>query len=542
LIVQSKLGQLCNVGESGELYLGGSCLSRGYLGRPDLTAERFVPDPFSAEAGARLYRTGDLVRWNAVGELEFVGRADDQVKIRGFRVELGEIESALRSHPSVREAVVLARASEVGERRLVGYVVAGNGANQGELREYLRSRLPEYMVPAAFVMLEKLPLTPNGKVDRRALPAPDGDRVALPGDLVEPRTPTEKWLVETWQAQLGIGKIGIRDNFFEIGGHSLMAVRIFDLIHKEKGRSLSPATLFHAPTIEALAAILDQEDWTPDWKCLVAIRPNGSRPPFFIIHGAQANVLFCEVVARYLPDEIPLFGVQSLGLDGKTEPLTRVEEMADLYLSEIRSVQPEGPYYLGGLSFGGILALEIAQRLMAEGQKVAILAMLNSECPVLSPHFEKRSWLFERRLIPWLLHAEHNMKLVRQLGAREFLRHKTFQKRQPFRDPAAQEAPDEPPISGLILGRIFTLNRTAERIYRPRPYPGRITLFYATERHPYQYNKTDTRLGWDEFAGDGLEVHLVPGNHGTMRREPHIRVLAAKLTSCLNRAYEASSR
>jgi amino acid adenylation domain-containing protein len=535
--------QPVGVGVSGEIYIGGVCLARGYLGRGDLTAEKFVPDPISGVSGGRLYRTGDLGRYHSDGKLEYLGRMDHQVKIRGFRIELGEIESVLVEHPGVREAVVLAREDVPGDKRLVGYLVTPAAESLGDLRSFLGARLPEYMVPGAFVRLDALPLTPNGKVDRRALPAPEGGRFAMTSALVEPRTPTEKWLVKTWQTQLGIGSIGIRDSFFEMGGHSLMAVRIFDLIQKERGRSLSPATLFQAPTIEALAAILDQEDWKPDWKCLVAIRPNGTRPPFFFMHGALANVLFCEILARNLPHEIPLFGVQSLGLDGKAEPLTRVEDMAELYLREIQSVQPEGPYYLGGLSFGGLIALEMAQQLHAQGQEVGMLAMLNSDCPVCSPHFPTRSWLFERKVIPWMLRAERHLLNLRKQGLKQFLRRKAAGAwKSPNRlatNRARNSHPTSPPDA---LGRIFHLNHAAERAYRPRHYPGRITFFYAAERHPLQDAVTDTRLAWSDFAEGGFELHLVPGHHATMRREPHVRVLTDKLATCLVRAQDNDAR
>lgn len=526
-------------GEPGELCIGGMCLSRGYLARPDLTAEKFIPDPLGTEPGARLYRTGDLAKYLPDGNIDFLGRIDAQVKIRGYRIELGEIESVLREHPGIQEAVVIAREDVPGDRRLVGYLVAPDEKAIVDLRASLRARLPEYMVPSAFVRLDALPLTTNGKVDRRALPAPGGERIAVATALVAPRTPTERWLVETWQSQIGIHPIGIQDNFFEVGGHSLMAVRIFDLIQKELGRSLSPATLFQAPTVETLAAILDQEDWKPDWKCLVAIRPNGTRPPFFFIHGARANVLFYQVLAKYLPTDIPLFAVQSLGLDGQTEPLKTVEEMAEFYLREIRSVQPEGPYYLGGMSFGGIVALEIAQRLYTQGQETRLVAMLNSECPGGSPYFPKRSGLFQHKIIPRVLRAETSFITLRQKGLAAFLRNKIRPKAS-HRTVVDDELSSKRISDQEIVERIFRLNQTAERKYRPHPYPGRITLLYTAERHPIQYPDTDTRLAWSDYAEGGLEVHLIPGDHVSMRKEPHVKVLTAKLSACLNQAMGSS--
>jgi amino acid adenylation domain-containing protein len=528
------------IGVPGELYIGGVCLARGYLNRPDLTAEKFLPNPHSNAPGSRLYRTGDLARYLEDGSIEYLGRIDRQVKIRGFRIEPGEIESVLLAHPQVREAVVVAREDVPGERRLVAYVATGEGeVSAGELRERLREQLPVHMVPSAFVFLEALPLNTNGKVDRRALPIPAVERIAVARAAFEPRTPTERWLVDTWQVHLGIRPVGIRDSFFEIGGESLMAARIFERIARDLGRRLSPATLFQAPTIEALAAILDQIDWTPDWKCLVPIRPNGTKPPFYCVHGARANMLFGETLARHITPEIPFYGLQSLGLDGKHAPLERVEEMAELYVSEIRSVQPNGPYYLGGYSLGGIIALEMAQQLVDQGHKVGMLAMLNSDCPVRSPHFPIRSRVFEQILIPWLLRAEHRYLDLRCQGLRRIVRRQWEALRRTASTMPKKMTPGVRPQPEMsVLDRIILLNVRAEQAYRPRLYPGRITYFYAAERHLRHLSRPDLRLAWSDYAREGLELHLVPGNHGTMRHPPHVSVLAGTLAACLERAQE----
>ncbi len=249
-------------GVAGELYVGGAGLARGYLNRPELTAEKFVPDPFSKEPGARLYRTGDIVRYRPDGNLEYLGRADEQVKVRGFRIELGEIESALAAHPGVREAAVLAREDKPGEKRLTAYFVAESAANApgvGELRAHLSERLPDYMVPHDFVMLESLPLTPNGKVDRRALPAPDQAR-PLPGHpFVEPRDETERALAEIWQEVLGVERVGADDNFFELGGHSLLATQVVSRVRKAFNVELPLRSLFfEAPTVSRLARVVEE--------------------------------------------------------------------------------------------------------------------------------------------------------------------------------------------------------------------------------------------------------------------------------------------
>ncbi|HYO53117.1 non-ribosomal peptide synthetase, partial [Archangium sp.] len=253
------------VGVRGELYIGGEGLARGYLDRPELTAERFVPNPFSGKPGARLYRTGDGVRWSAAGELEFLGRADSQVKVRGFRVELGEMEVALAQHPAVREAVVVARESAPGDKQLVGYVVAQGEArpSKAELRTYLRERLPEYMVPSAFVVMEALPLTPNGKVDRRALPAPDEGH-GSDDTLVAPQTELERTVAAIWQEVLGLPKVGTNDRFFDLGGNSLLILKVQMKLSTALGIEVKLTKLFQYPTIASLAQHLTQEDTGPE--------------------------------------------------------------------------------------------------------------------------------------------------------------------------------------------------------------------------------------------------------------------------------------
>jgi acyl carrier protein len=235
----------------GELYIGGAGLARGYCNQAGSTAEKFVPHPFSQSAGERLYRTGDLVRWNGAGELEFLGRKDQQVKLRGYRIELGEVEAVLSEHEAVRESVIVAQEDVAGEKRLVAYVVLGEGRDTGGLRDYLRQRLPDYMVPAAFVVLEKLPLTVNGKVDRKALPMPEGRPESV--EYVAPRTPMEEMLADIWTEVFGVGRIGMHDNFFELGGHSILATIMISRMRKEFGIKIPLKTLFEAPTLREFA-------------------------------------------------------------------------------------------------------------------------------------------------------------------------------------------------------------------------------------------------------------------------------------------------
>src|SRR5713226_1548702 len=368
------------IGIPGELCIGGEGVARGYVNRPELTGEKFIADPFSRKPGARLYRTGDLARYRSDGGIEFLGRMDQQVKVQGFRIELGEIESVLNKHSSVRHAVVSVREEAPGDKRLVAYLVPASKGfpSPADLRQWLSDRLPEYMVPSAFVVLETLPLTPNGKVDRKKLPAPAQGKIEANACGTTPRDMLEQQLVKIWEKILGVRPVGLTDNFFELGGHSLISVRLSSEIKKLTGRSLPLATLFQTPTVGQLARILRRDGWSPQWQSLVPIQPGGSRPPLYCVHGGGGNVLFYRDLARHLGSDYPFYGLQCRGLDGNGNCLTRVEDMASAYLKEIRELQPEGPYYLGGFCMGGSIAFEMAQQLTKEGQRVALLAMFDS--------------------------------------------------------------------------------------------------------------------------------------------------------------------
>jgi amino acid adenylation domain-containing protein len=360
------------VGVPGELYLGGAGLARGYLDRPELTAERFLPDPFGGAPGERLYRTGDRVRWRPEGTLEFLGRLDHQVKVRGFRVELGEIEVALQSLPGVREAAVIAREDTPGDRRLVGYVAGDLSAAQ--LRDSLRHRLPEYMVPSALVVLASLPLTPNGKVDRKALPRPESSGRAL---SAAPRDDWELGIARIWEDLLDVRPVGIHDDFFSLGGHSLLALRLVARVRSQLGRELQPATLFASPTVAELARHLRAEAPPELRPSLVELQPGRGLAPLFCVHPIGGEV-FCYLdLVRALGEERPAYGLRAPGPESG-EPLREIERMASRYVALIREIQPAGPYHLLGWSMGGLIAFEMARQLRREGQEVALLALVDS--------------------------------------------------------------------------------------------------------------------------------------------------------------------
>ncbi|MFI2203104.1 amino acid adenylation domain-containing protein [Streptomyces sp. NPDC020192] len=359
-------------GVAGELYVAGIHLARGYLRRPGLTAQRFVADPYGPP-GTRMYRTGDLARRRPDGQLHFAGRADDQVKVRGHRIEPGEIEATLTTHPTVAHAAVTTH-----DDRLVGYVVAAAGAtpDSGTLREHVRSRLPEYMVPAAILLLEKLPVTPNGKLDRAALPAPDFTPVA--GSGRPPHTPQEQVLCDLFTEVLGVSGISADDDFFALGGHSLLATRLTSRVREVLGVPLGLRTLFEAPTPAGLAERLGSDGSLDAFDALLPLRTQGSRPPLWCIHPATGISWSYSGLLRHLPADQPVYALQAETL---TRPEARPDTLAQTaagYVQHIRTVQPQGPYRLLGWSAGGLLVHAVAEELARSGERADLVAALDA--------------------------------------------------------------------------------------------------------------------------------------------------------------------
>ena len=370
------------LGVAGELYVGGAGVARGYLNRAELTAERFMDDPFSDDPGARMYRTGDLGRWRADGLIEYLGRNDFQVKIRGFRIELGEIEARLAELPGVRDAVVIAREDHPGDKRLVAYWTVREELPEEalpdveQLRDHLKAELPAYMVPSAFVKLEAMPLTPNGKVDRKALPVPDAEAVVR-HEYEAPQGPVEEVLAGIWQELLGVDRVGRNDSFFDLGGHSLLAVQLMQRM-AEQGVSTTLASLFQEPTVSAQARYGSSAPDSDVWDSYIVSMRKGTGDPLFFIHEAMGESLPYVELTTLLSGEFPVYGIEASWARVGDRLLSSVEHLASMYAKAIRRVQPNGAYRLAGWSGGGLLAYETARQLQLDGSTVSFVGMIDS--------------------------------------------------------------------------------------------------------------------------------------------------------------------
>lgn len=527
------------IGVSGQIYISGAGLARGYLNKADLTAERFLPNPHSTQPGSRMYQTGDLARYRSDGNIEFQGRIDNQVKIRGYRVELGEIESVLAEHPAIRENVVIATPEAAGEKRLIAYITAvGALPAIGEMRDFLKQKLPEYMIPSAFVAIEAMPLTPNGKVDRSALPAQAHAGMGARETFVGPRDTLELQMLEIWQDLLKLERIGVTENFFDIGGNSLLAVQMMAQVHKLFGQDLPLAVLFEHGSIEQLAGILRQQKGATLWSPLVEIQPKGSKRPIFFVHPSGGGVLGFIHLSRRLGKDQPVYGLQSPGLYGE-KPCARIEEMAAQYIDSIRLAQSEGPYILGGWSMGGVIAFEMAQQLEKAGEDIALLALLDTKAPIFKGRHEE---LEETEMLAEL--AENLARFYGKhiLGLYDDLQILDSDERVSYVLEQLKKANVVSSGTGIMhlkrFVEVYCSNTRATLKYAPQVYKHKITLFRAEEIEPEEYQRnpiwSDPTLGWDKFSYEPIKVYRVPGTHEEMIFEPGVQRLAEHLIECLD--------
>ena len=521
----------CPAWVPGQLFIGGVGLAKGYLHDEQKSNASFVVNPANGE---RLYRTGDLGRFLPDGNIEFLGREDFQVKVQGYRIELGEIEARLQECAGVELCIVTVREDTPREKRLVGYVVAkvGMTVDAAEVREQLRAKLPEYMVPAAIVTLERFPLTPNGKVDRKALPAPARAGGEAGKASSASRDSLDLQLVKLWEKVLNVRPIGVQDNFFDLGGNSLGAVRLFSEMRKLFGRSFPLSVLFQAPTVEKLADILRKDGWTPQWTSLVPIQAGGSKPPFFCVHGGGGNVLIYRELARHLGADYPFYGLQARGLDGSSDYLKTTEAMAESYLREIRELQPEGPYYLGGFCMGGQVAFEMAQQLVRDGEQVNLLFVIDTHnFNGIPPQFTLKDKV-ENLGQKIKFHTSN----VFRLGLKSQVAYLKEKSKIAFRREIERLRimfvhlfhlnPHRDVVRGTQEEFIEDINDRAFLAYKPVAYPGKMTICkprrnYAFLRNPFN--------GWREIAVGGLEVIELPSDPGGIFLEPYVQTLSEKL-------------
>ncbi len=512
-------------GSTGEICIGGDGVAKGYHNRPDLTAERFIDNPFSHKPGDKIYRTGDLGGLNENGEIQCLGRIDHQVKVRGYRIEPDEIEFALLTDTGIKEAVVVVRTDKPDEPRIAAYMVLADGqpsskGKKAAIKKMLLKTLPVYMVPDDFVFISAIPVTPNGKVDRKLLPKPGTEITERKAGYVAPRTEREKQLAALWEQLLGIEKIGINDNFFDLGGHSLVAVRLMARVEKLSGKRLPIATLLEYPTVEKLAGYLDGAENSTKWDSLVPIKPGGTKVPLYIIHGEGLNVLYFNTLAINMDNEQPVYGLQAHGLKGDA-PLDVMEDIAANYVREIVAHNPHGPYFLAGYSFGGYIAVEMRKQLVAMGKEVKVI--------IFDTDAEKskyKSWLYlfprkvKRHLPRVISSAKHAMKHpVRTIGGQI----KNVRKK-------LSEKPVESAESKKFYEQVKNIKsklRVALHNYPIEPFDDKVYLYKAKICTHYV---NDTQfLGWSKYAKKGVEINEVSGDHLSMLLPPHVEGFASVL-------------
>ena len=511
------------IGVVGELYVGGAGVARGYLNRPELTAERFLKDPFLEDDRARVYKTGDLGRWLENGEIEFLGRNDSQVKIRGFRIELGEIEARLAEHAAVQEAVVIAREDSTGDKRLVAYYTAADCEEEISaegLRVHLSAALPEYMVPAAYVRLESLPLTTNGKLDRKALPVPEADAYGI-NAYEAPEGEIEEKLAKVWAEVLGVERVGRRDNFFALGGHSLMAARMLSQVKERTGRQIPLSALFRSATVESLAQLIQQQSLTDKDPVVMEIQHGEVNSlPFFAIVPPGEESLGYAMLARHMGPKQTVYKLQAQApIVDESRPYSKqeMESLATEYVAAMRTVQPHGPYCLGGLCDGTHIGEQIVLKLEALGEEVGFFAIFDT-------------WVMQHSQIRWLWKLDYYRRRLSEMNSMRLSRRLASYKN------LAERKVD------LLRGK--TTPRTDwEQTYWPEGFtPQRFRAPVVLFKRPKQqfYYISDPQLGWGRRSQTGVEIHEIDFHHLEILREPHVRQFGETLAACIARVSQRS--
>ncbi len=519
------------VGCNGEIYFTGIGVGRGYLGDPAQTEKTFLPNPFPDGRGDRMYRTGDLGRYLPDGRILFVGRVDHQVKVRGYRIELGEIEAAMLRHPAVAQSVAVVRSDASGVPCLVGYAVPGGPLTPAELKEYLAGQLPDYMIPEHLVLLRSFPVNSNGKVDRARLPEPDWSE-ADGQRYVAPRNRTEMAMVSLWEQVLGVKPVGVHDDFFALGGHSLKAVALVGAIQNQFGVRLPLVELFRAPTVAKISERL-QEAESPGGGCLVPLRP-GEGSPLFLLHPGGGSVMSYSALVSLLESGGPIYGIQPVGFDSDEPPLESIEAMADHYVGLVREVSPQGPYRLAGWSFGGVLAVEVARRLEAAGQAIEFLGILDT-----SPYGNDGEPAEPAEGSRAFMIRHFNWELGLPLSAFEGLSDEQVIELLVRHSQKVGLWPEQATVeAGARLIRLSDTCRLAAHRFRySGPIRSDLCLFRTTAPSPRGEALVDPER-WRDWTTGAIHVFDVPGDHHTMVNPPHVQGLA----EAMQRAIEAAAR
>ncbi|MDY6901445.1 MAG: amino acid adenylation domain-containing protein, partial [Cyanobacteriota bacterium] len=580
LLLLNTKQQLSGIGELAEIYIRTPYLTKGYINSEELTDERFIINPFTKNPEDKLYKTGDLGRYLTNGNIEFFGRVDNQVKIRGFRIELGEIESVLNTHPQIQQAVVIVREDISNDKRLVAYVVQDESLTTKELREFIKQKLPEYMVPSTFVTLENLPLTPNGKVDRKALPAADSSSIKLENNFVSPSNPTEEILATIWADVLGVEKVGIHDNFFELGGHSLLAMRLVAQIEQVTEKKLPLAALFKFTTISELANLIQNEaiDTNPNLSgdllsmdednlrrlltitagregarprpdsLMVAFRETGNKPPLFYCANATWEI---RPLAGYLDEEQPIYLLESgyVFFDEKGQlnkaPRDEIKAIATRHVRDILLVNPEGPYFLVGYSFGKLVSYEIAKQLQEKGKKVALLAILDTPG-------SGKVYQYTKKILIGIAEMSEELSSGSLVGFTKLIGSSTWKVKEDFVEKIRVASQKVVSSKSTIKKSNLDCNSVVEKQqnnpetkkstsyleekkekYIMEGYQGKITLFVTSvtrRNHNKILRQLFPSMGWDKHL---IEKIKVPGDHNSMVREPDVKALAESLTDIL---------
>ena len=532
VLILNSCNKLCGIGELGEITLRTPFRSLGYINSPGEQKKRFVPNPFNPDERDLIYRTGDIGRYRPDGSIDILGRQDEQVKIYGVRVELGEVAAALLEHPQVISAVCVVRKEDPKRPYLAAYLVPcpGESLDAADLRSFLAERLPGAMIPTRYAFLDSLPITANGKVDRKALPE-TSEIETKAESFVQPQDAVEAKLIQIWKNLLHLENIGTRDDFFLLGGHSMLAVRMLIQIKEVFGVNLPLTSLFQKANIEFLASLINEQRGIIGWSSLVKIQPRGSRKPLFCVHGLTGDVVWFSRLAPYLGPDQPLWGLESQGLDGVKTPLNSIEDMAALYIREIESIQPEGSYYICGYSFGGSVVFEMARQLELAGKKVGAVVILDHANPKSGYYQYKLGPSFFKALF---LNLSYRIADIRRLRPDQFLaRVKRFWKvlvkelsSNRKTAPDAGDLIDDATKLPIPTQNVIRTNYEAIQKYEPGYFNGIVTLFRA--RGGRLFVSHEPTMGWGKFANK-VEIRMIPGSHLGLFQEPTIRLLAKEL-------------